>query len=66
MKNILRCDLSQVGLLASANLGLSAVAEWVGNLQALVQVLVGLGQLVVAVVTALYIAKKIRKLKKDE
>lgn len=45
----------------TANLSIGVIGEWLSRASVLLDVLVPLGQLSVAVVTVVYIVKKIRK-----
>jgi uncharacterized membrane protein YczE len=53
-------ELFNVGMLASANVGASAVQSFLSGMEPALHFLIGLGQLGVAIVTILYIVKKLR------
>jgi hypothetical protein len=59
-------ELGNVGMLASANVGAGAVNNFVSGVEPVIHLLVGLGQIAVAVVTVWYIWKKIKCFKKKE
>jgi uncharacterized membrane protein YuzA (DUF378 family) len=52
-------------LLGASNVGLAGLHRWVELLQPIFSALVSLGQVVVAVVTAIYVIRKIKLLKKN-
>jgi hypothetical protein len=56
-------ELGNVGLLAVANLTVGGVKEFFSGVEPFLHVLISFGQFAVAVVTVLYIVKKIRNMK---
>jgi len=48
----------------TANLSLGAIGNWASRIESVLNVLVPLGQLAVAIVTVIYIVKKIRNARK--
>ncbi len=66
MRRLLGCDLSGVGLLASANLTIAGIVDLFGRLDPVMHVLLNLGQLAVAAATTVYIVKRTIQLGKEK
>lgn len=62
----LSTEEGRVGVLAGVNLTLASVGTWVGTTEAILRLLLLLGQLMVAWLTALYIYRKVKNSKKDD
>jgi hypothetical protein len=66
MRRLLGCDLSGIGLLASANLTVAGVVDLFDKIDPVMHVLLNLGQLAVAAATTVYIVKRTIQLGKEK